>query len=923
MTHDAATLVGREQELGLAASFLEQSSAEGGVLLFTGEPGVGKTVILDAAVASATAAETMVLRAAGREFKTEENFSALGQLLHPIRGELRRLNGLYQHALIVALGLGSGAPAGRLVLANAVLALLRRAAADHPVLMVVDDLPWLDRPSAIVLGFVARRLTGTRIGLLAVSRSGEEGFFERAGLPQHEIQPLDEAAAVALIAGRFPALADRVRTRVLAEAQGNPLALLELPTALSSAQQAATQALPAVLPLTERLQALFASRVNGLSAPARHLLLLAALDGTGDLGILQTATGQPGLDDLGPAEHARLVYVEGSPRRLAFRHPLTQAAVVALSDAGERRRAHRILAELSADQPDRHAWHLAEATEGPDEQVAALLEQVARNILRRGDAIGAITALLRAADLSPQGSERSRRMAEAAYVGADVTGDLRNVSRLLDEARQTDPAFSQSLQTAMAASYLLLNGEGDVDTAHRLLVGAITSQVGQHDASDNTLVEALHTLALVCFFGGRAELWAAFEAAMARLTPPVPVVLAVQSKTFPDPVRTAVSVLGQLDAAIHGLTEEANPVQIVRIGIAADYVDRLAGCREALWRVVRDGRVGGAVTSAIDALMLLYVDAYQAGHWDEAQRLADESVMLCETHGYRVLAWPGQWGKALLAAARGDNDTTRALTDEIIGWATPRRLSSVRAYANHARALAALGQGDFEEAYWQASAISPAGVLAPFVPHALWVLMDLVEAAVRTGRGAEAAAHVKAMRDADIGAISSRLALNAAGAAAMVAPDGQAAALFVGALAVPDADHWPFDLARVQLLYGEWLRRARFTAQARAHLNAALDTFRQLGAQPWQVRAGNGLRATGLAPRAAEPGSSEPLAPLDREIAKLAAAGLTNKQIGERLYISHRTVAAHLYQLFPRLGITSRAALRDALDGLDTPDPSD
>ena len=928
MTPDATTLVGRDRELGLIGSFLGRAATEGGVLLFTGEPGVGKTVILDAAV-SAAAAGTRVLRTAGGEFKAEVNFSALGHLLHPILGELDQLSDSYQRALTVALGLGNGSPADRLVLANAVLALLRQAAAAGPVLIVVDDLPWLDRPSAMVLGLVARRLAGMRIGFLAVSRSGEEGFFERGGLPVHEIEPLDQAAAAGMIADRFPGLADRVRARVLAEAQGNPLALLELPTALTDSQQAATQALPTILPLSERLQGLFAARISGLPAPARHLLLLAALDGTGELGILRAATGQPGLDDLGPAEHAHLVRVQGSPWRLTFRHPLTQAAVVALSDAIERRRAHRTLAELTADQPDRQAWHLAEAATGPDEQVAGLLERVARQILLRGDAVGAITALLRAADLSTSGSDRSRRMAEAAYVGADVTGDLRNVSRLLDTARQTDPDASESLQAAMAAAYLLLNGEGDVDTAHHVLVGAIENHACQDTASDNTLIEALHTLALVCFFGGRAELWAPFDAAIARLIPPVPVVLAVQSKTFPDPVRTAVPVLGQLDAAIRGLAEEVNPVQIVRIAIAADYVDRLAGCREALRRVVRDGRAGGAVTSAIDALMLLYVAAYQAGHWDEAQRLADEGVMLCETHGYRVLAWPGQWGKALLAAARGDYDTTQALTDEIVRWATPRRLGSVQAYASHARALAALSKGDFEDAYRHAAAISPPGVLAPFVPHALWVLMDLVEAAIRTGRGAEAAAHVQAMQDAQVGVISSRLALNVAGAAAMVAPNDEAGVLFASALAVPEADLWPFDLARVHLLYGESLRRARSNIQARAHLSAALDTFRRLGARPWQIRAGRELRATGLAMQGADRGALRSdallgipsLAPLDHEIARLAAAGLTNKQIGERLYISHRTVAAHLYQLFPRLGITSRAALRDALDALETPDP--
>ena len=314
MARIAATLVGRDRELGLVASFLDQVAAEGGALLFTGEPGVGKTVILDAAAEEAAGRNITVLRAAGGQFTTEANFSALGHLLRPVLGELRQLSDLYQGAVNAALGLAAGSPADRLVLANAVLALLRQAANAGPVLMAVDDLPWIDRPSALALGLVARRLAGTRVGFMAVSRSGEEGFFERSGLPGHEIRPLDEAAAATLIRRWFPALADRVSARVLAEAQGNPLALLELPAALSESQHAATRALPVVLPLTERLRGLFAARIGDLPAAARRLLLLAAIDGTGDLGILRRAAGQPDLDDLGPAERASLVLVDGRSR---------------------------------------------------------------------------------------------------------------------------------------------------------------------------------------------------------------------------------------------------------------------------------------------------------------------------------------------------------------------------------------------------------------------------------------------------------------------------------------------------------------------------------------------------------------------------------------------------------------------------------
>jgi len=345
------------------------------------------------------------------------------------------LDGSLRDALGVALGLVEGPPADRLTVASAVLALLRQAAAASPLLLVVDDLQWLDRSTAAVLGLVARRLAGTPAGFLAASRSADEGFFERGDLPRHEIRPLDEAAAAGLIGARFPALADRVRQRLLAEAQGNPLALLELSAALSGPQRAAAQALPAVLPLGGRLQALFASRVSDLPAPARRLLLLAVLDGTGDLGLLRAAVaGRREFTDLAAAERAGLVRVDGATGRLAFRHPLTRSAIMEMSASDERRAAHRAIAGQLADQPERRAWHLGEAAVEPDEQIAGLLEQTAQRILRRGDAVGAVAALLRAAELSPRRLDRSRRMALAAYIGADVAGDLKNVAQLLDDA---------------------------------------------------------------------------------------------------------------------------------------------------------------------------------------------------------------------------------------------------------------------------------------------------------------------------------------------------------------------------------------------------------------------------------------------------------------------------------------------------------
>jgi len=910
-------LAGRDGDLRIIRAFLDRVSVGGAALLMTGDPGVGKSALLDAAHEMAMIAGVRVLRAAGVQFEADVSFSGLNQVLLPLGQELVQLSTTHENALKMALGLSVGPPPDRLVVSNAALAVLRQAAADRPLLVILDDLPWLDQASSLVVGFVARRLAGCRVGLLAASRTGAATIFGGSGLPQHDVRPLGSEAAADLVDARFPELAPGVRQRILTEAQGNPLALLELPAALSDLQRCAVAALPAILPLSRRLGALFTSRVSDLPAASRYLLMLAALEGTGDLAVVQAAgAGQREADGLAPAEQAGLVHVEEDTGRLAFCHPLIRSAVLQLSVNEELRRAHRALAAQFGDQPERRAWHLASAALGPDEEVAGLLTRAARNMLRRGDAADAVAALLRSAQLSPRSGDRSLRLAEAACVSATVTGELPQARQLLADARQAMPDLDRSLHASVASAHLLLNSDGDINAVYGRLVSAIRETARPYDASDPALMAWLHTMLTVCSFGERPELWAPFDEIVSSIIPHAPAGVRLLVRTYADPARSAIPVLDELDAAISGLSAEADQWRVLIISSAAVHTDRLAGCREALRRVVSDGQEGSAVLPVISALTHLSLDAFMAGRWDDAQRLAGECLEAAQAHGYLLRAWMAQELQALLAAACGDHDAVRELTGQMIRWALPRGIAQARLAAHHASSLAALGRGDFEEAYQEAAAISPPGILASHVPYALRVPMDLVEAAVRTGRHDQAAAHVAALRQAGLARISPRLAMLTSASAALAAPANKAGPLFAEALAVPAADRWPFELARVRLAYGEHLRRARATADARTQLGAALTAFEALGARPWAVRAGNELRATGLATARADGYGPVTLTAQEHQVAALAAAGLTNKQIGERLYMSHRTVAAHLYQIFPRLGITSRAALRDALTAL-------
>ena len=684
-------LSGRLREMQELEAFMTRARSHGAALLVTGDPGIGKTELLTAAARRWTTAGGRVIRSSGVQFEAEVSYAGLHQVLSPLLSGLTRLEPQAAAALASALGLSGGTSPDQLSVCAATLTLVRREGENQPLLVVADDVPWFDRSSAIVLAFVARRVAGSHVGLLAAARPTEESFFDRVGLPMLSVGPLTDEAASELLYALYPALAPQTRQRLLADAAGNPLALLELPAALTSSQRAGN--LPSVLPLSQRLQDLFANRILDLPESTRSVLLLAALDGSGDLAVLEAAAreAEPAVDlnDLAPAERTHVVSVDSSRGKLTFRHPLTRSAVVELSTSDERRSAHRSLARHTYHQLDMQAWHLAEASVGPDEGVAALLEAVAHRSIARGDGVGAVEALTRAAELSPIGPERGRRFAEAAYAGADVTGQLENAARLLADAHNADPQFGETLQAAATAAFVLVNGDGDVDTAHRLLVGAIENS---REASDMALEHALNTLTMVCFFGARADLWQPFYVALERLEPNVPKSLRLISQTFADPARTTPEGVKNLDRAVADLAFETDPTVIMQVGFAANVIDRLGPARPALLRVAQIGRDSGAAGLVIQAQVLLAFDSYWTGRWDDAVQRADEVVQLCERRGFPLFAVSARHVRAAVAAARGDANALESTIRALISWGIPKGAGLAAQMEAHARSIDALGR---------------------------------------------------------------------------------------------------------------------------------------------------------------------------------------------------------------------------------------
>ncbi|MCY1136414.1 AAA family ATPase [Actinoplanes sp. Pm04-4] len=904
MDVDVGGLVGRAAELGCLAALLDEAARDGGALLLTGEPGVGKTALLDAAAGMAAGRGIRVVRGGGVEYESQISFSGLHQLVGPLGAELALLPDSARGVLEVALGNGSGPTPAEMAVLHAALSLFVEAAREQPLLLVVDDLHVLDRASRSVTSFVARRAGGRRIGVLASVRTGIGEPPDRLRLPEMSLAPLAGADAIRLLAHRFSGLPRRVLAKVADQAQGNPLALLEFGALASASGALGIGPTPPGSGPAREVRALYAARVARLPVATRELLLLAALEGSGDVGVLEAAGGAGWLDALGAAERDHLVHAGANGQQVFFRHPLVRSAVVEEATLDQRRAAHRRLAEALADRPERRADHLSMATTTLDEEVARIVEAGARESLRRGDILGAVARLRRAAALSADRAIGSRRLAHAAYIGASVAGHLELSHQLMLEL--DEPARSRSLPAAAAAGYLSLMTEGDVVTAHKALVEAIGPGRLETAAERDDLSPAVFTLLLVCHYSGRAEDWAPLRRLVATL-PPAPASSPVSLvRILEDVGSVPCELLRDLDDQIARLGEVTEADVVIRTALAASYLDRLSGCRPWLTRAVEDGRDSGTVGGALPPLVMSALEDLYAGRWDTARTAAAEIVDLSRDTGYRLLGRVGHYVAALVAAHRGETEACAAHCRELFEWAESRGLGRLGNWAHQALARAALGCSDFETAFAHASAIAAPGELPPYNLEALWTAMDLVEAAHHSGRTPEALKHAAAVRNAGLDRISPRFALATVTVTAMTSPPSEAARLFGQALALPGIELWPFEVARTHLAYGEHLRRQGRRAEARAQLSTAKERFERLGAVPWAGRASAELRATGKS-------RTGDLTPQEWEVAELAAAGLPTKEIAARLVVSPRTVSAHLYRVFPKLGISSRAALRDAL----------
>ncbi|MEU4834231.1 AAA family ATPase [Streptosporangium sp. NPDC023615] len=868
-------IIGRERELASLRQAIDRAPGVLPNVVLHGDPGVGKSVLLRAGVAYAEGRGMRVVGGSGFESEAQLAFAGLHQLFAPVMEYLDRVEPFHRDVLRRVLGMQDGPVPDRLAVSVASLAVLAAVARDTPVLIAVEDAHWVDLPTRETMMFILMRLKPYDLRAIFARRPLTASERVTPGIGMLEVGPLADEAAGELLDLLHPGLPGSVRERVLGEAAGNPLALTEL-----AQTSVGVEMLPARVPLRTRLETAFAGRVLELPPEIRTTLLVTALDGD---RLEHRAELSP--HDLLEVERLSLVTRDSTPSGMRFRHPLVRSAIINTASPEETRQAHAVLAEQHRADPERRMWHLAASRVEPDEGVAAEIEKAARAVSLRGGSGLAVKALQRAAELTPDPAARAARLEHAAELAGE-SGQLDLAQELLDEARRhlDDPARA----LAVRAQILLLR-DGDLDAARRLLRG--TPGAGP-------LVRVM-----AASYAQDPQEWAEVTDVVAGCDDE-------HARLLHD-VFLGAGTAQRVRAALDTLPGDAPPGQVAALCRAATWMDLLPHYRDRI-RALTEGEAGrGAVTHAAGGHWLAAHDHFLAGRWDDAESTANAGLDLCVRHDLELTAHDLRCSLGWIAAARGDADSAREYSRTVERWAAPRGSGLHLSLASRNLALAAMAHGDYETAYAHWASISPPGVILPHVAFAPWAVLELVDSAVRTGRTAEAGAHAAAA--AHLAERAPRLRLHVTAARALVAPQEEAVPLFKTALALPGTERWPFDHARIRLALGELQRRRLQPGEARPELRRAADLFAAVGATAWQQRAEQELRATGVAV-SRRPNATHGLTAQQLEVARLAASGLSNKEIGERLFLSSRTVSAHLYRIFPKLGITSRAALRDALE---------
>jgi DNA-binding CsgD family transcriptional regulator len=902
----SGALVGRERECAAIDRLLEVSArGEGSSLVLRGEAGIGKTALLTHAAERGGGCS--VLRTTGVEAESDLAFAGLYGLLRPIVEKLGELPTTQADALAGALGLAPSLGSDRLLVSAATLSLLAAAAEEGPLLCLIDDAQFLDAASAEALVFSARRLAAETVAMLFAVREGEARAFAAPGLPELALEGLGAEAAAQLVQASAPAAADPVREWLLAEAAGNPLALLELPSGLSEAQLLGRAALPEAIPLTSRLRSAFAQRVDRLPAATRAALLIAALDDGGEVATVVRAAGEAGWpeDALDSAEEAGLLRMVGG--KIVFRHPLVRSALQGSSTLSQRRGAHAALAAVlsGAEDADRRAWHQALAALTTDEEVAAALEASARRYQARAGHASAATAFVRAAELSADEDRRTGRLAAAAEE-AWAAGQPKRARELI--------ARALPLTTAQARAELLyLRGVIEARTGD--LRSAVAVLVEAADASEDgsLTLEMLAEATEAAEYAGDYAHAAAISTRAGAIEP--------RSETE----RFRVAALSGMAAELVGDHERAAPL----LQEAIRRVEQLEDPRALVWAslIATMGQSGGtfgdglphstrAVAIARERGLLsilpmaLWAQAnalLSLGHFSLGRSAAEEGTRLASDFGHRLGAGWNLTVLATLDALRGDESGARDHADEAIELAATGGATLVLGTAEWALGQLDLTLGRPGEASDRLLLVSAVERPESNPLIGLWSIPDLVEAAARSGRLDETADRFDRYADwVQHSPSPPRLAVLARCRA--LAGEGDTREQFEMALA-PDATFSPFLQARTELLYGEWLRRERQRGEARRHLRRAADLFRQVGAPPWEERADAELRATGEKARRRDPSTLDQLTPQELQIAGLVAAGMTNRQIAAQLYLSPRTIDYHLRKVFSKLGLTSRTEL--------------